>query len=288
MTLIHVFPGQGAQRVGMGADLFPRFPHLVAQADAVLGWSVAGLCLDGPAEQLADTRFTQPALYVVSALHYLHQVRETGVVPELLAGHSLGEYTALFAGGAFDFLTGLEIVAERGRLMAQAPPGAMSAVIGLEREPLEAALRAAGADGVQVANLNLPDQIVLAGSPAELDRVAPLLRDAGAAVVTRLPVSGAFHSRWMDGPASSFRTVLDGYRFNRLRIPTLSNVTAAPHVDAELHEVLSRQMTEPVQWVRCMEYLLAQPEAKILDVGPGEILSRLVDRFSDARNLRTR
>ncbi len=286
MTLIHLFPGQGAQRVGMGADLFPQFGHLMAQADDALGWSVAELCLDGPADRLADTRYTQPALYVVSALHYLQRVRETGRVPALLAGHSLGEYTALFAGGAFDFLTGLEIVAERGRLMAEAPPGAMSAVIGLSREHLDAVLRDTAETEAQVANLNLVDQIVLAGSPAGLDRIAPLMKEAGASVVTRLPVSGAFHSRWMAGPAEAFRSFLAARRFNRIRIPTLSDVTAQPHTDDRVHELLGRQMTEPVQWVRCMEYLTAQPDPEVHDVGPGEVLARLLARFRDAQNLR--
>lgn len=282
MTLIHVFPGQGAQRVGMGGEVLARFPHLVTQAESQLGWSIRGLCAEGPAEKLSDTRFTQPVVYVVSALSYLAHVQDSGQVPTLFVGHSLGEYTALFAGGAYDFLTGLEIVAERARLMAQAPPGGMSAVIGLRPEVVRRALREAGGSDVTPANLNLAHQIVVAGSLEALDRITPALKEAGA-TVTRLPVSGAFHSRLMAEPAKRFQAFLDGYRFNRLRITTLSNVTAAPHEQETLHELLGRQMTEPVNWVGCMDYVLGQPDPEIVDVGPGTVLARLVEKHRAAK-----
>ncbi|RJF41183.1 [acyl-carrier-protein] S-malonyltransferase [Actinomyces sp. 2119] len=283
MTLVHVFPGQGAQRVGMGGEVLARFPHLVAQAESQLGWSIRELCAQGPTERLSDTRFTQPAVYVVSALSYLAHVRDSGEVPTLFAGHSLGEYTALFAGGAYDFLTGLEIVAQRGRLMAEAPPGAMAAVIGLSHEAVRTALLEADEGGVTLANLNLADQVVVAGSPEALDRVTPPLKTAGATAVTRLRVSGAFHSSLMAEPAERFRAFLDGYRFNRLRIATLSNVTAAPHEQETLHELLGRQMVEPVNWVGCMDYMLRKPDPEVVDVGPGAVLARLVERHRAAR-----
>ena len=282
MTLIHIFPGQGAQRVGMGSELFARFPHLVTQAESQLGWSIRELCAQGPAEKLSDTRFTQPTVYVVSALSYLAHVRDSGEIPALFAGHSLGEYTALFVGGAYDFLTGLEIVAERARLMAEAPPGAMAAVIGLGHEAVRTALLEAGGNDVTPANLNLADQIVIAGRPEALDRVAPALKAAGATTVTPLQVSGAFHSSLMAEPAERFRAFLDGYRFDRLRITTLSNVTAAPHEQETLHELLGRQMVEPVNWVGCMDYMLGQPDPEIVDVGPGSVLARLVERHRAA------
>lgn len=283
MTLIHVFPGQGAQRVGMGRDVFARFPHLVTQAESQLGWSLRELCESGPTEKLSDTRFTQPAVYVVSALSYLALVRDTGEIPTMLAGHSLGEYTALFAGGAYDFFTGLEIVSERGRLMSEAPSGAMAAVIGLDKDAVrDALLRRPGHDRVELANLNLAEQIVIAGIPAALEQAIPALKEAGAMTVTRLPVGGAFHSSLMTEPAKRFRTFLSGYRFNRLRIPTLSNVTAAPHEQTTLHELLGRQMTEPVNWTGCMDHLLRQPDPEIVDVGPDKVLARLLDKHRAA------
>ena len=283
MTLVHVFPGQGSQRVGMGREVFARFPHLVTQAESKLGWSLHDLCENGPAEKLSDTRFTQPAVYVVSALNYLALVQDTGDFPTMLAGHSLGEYTALFAGGAYNFLTGLEIVSERGRLMSEAPSGAMAAVIGLDKEAIRNVLFQGPEHGrVELANLNLAKQIVIAGPPAALEQVIPVLKEAGAMAVTRLPVGGAFHSSLMMEPAKRFRTFLSGYRFNRLRIPTLSNVTAAPHEHTTLHELLGRQMIEPVNWTGCMDHLLHQPDPEIVDIGPGRVLARLLENHRSA------
>ena len=278
MTLIHVFPGQGVQRIGMGADVFTRFPHLVSQAELHLGWSIRDLCAEGSAGKLADTQFTQPSVYVVSALSYLAHVQDSGEVPTLLAGHSLGEYTALFAGGAYDFLTGLEIVAERGRLMAEAPPGGMAAVIGLDVTVIRRVLVEVVGNDVVPANLNLADQIVIAGRQESLDRVTQSLMTAGATSVTPLRVGGAFHSPLMRDPAESFRRFLAGFEFNRLRIPTLSNVTAAPHQQEYLHEMLGRQMVESVDWVGCMDFMLERPEPDIVDIGPGNVLARLMER----------
>lgn len=283
MVLIHVFPGQGAQRIGMGSEVFDRFPHLVTQAESQLGWSLRDLCQNGPAERLSDTRYTQPAVYVVSALSYLARVRDTGEIPTMLAGHSLGEYTALFAGGAYDFLLGLEIVAERARLMSEAPAGAMAAVIGLDKGRVHELLPPEIWRGrAEVANLNLTEQVVIAGTPKGLDEATPGLKSAGATTVARLSVSGAFHSSLMSGPATKFEEFLAGYKFNRLRIPTLSNVTAAPHEQATLHELLGRQMTESVNWTGCMDRMLREPDPDIVDVGPGKVLARLLDQHRAA------
>ncbi|MBF0695873.1 ACP S-malonyltransferase [Actinomyces bowdenii] len=283
MTLIHVFPGQGSQRVGMGREVFARFPHLVTQAEKQLGWSLRDLCENGPSEKLSNTRYTQPAIYVVSALNYLALVRDSGEIPTLLAGHSLGEYTALFAGGAYDFFTGLEIVSERGRLMSEAPAGSMAAVIGLDKGKVSDVLnQRMGQAGVELVNLNLIDQVVIAGAPEALEEAVPTLKEAGAATVARLSVSGAFHSSLMSEPAKIFRKFLAGYRFNKLRISTLSDITAAPHEQATLHELLSRQMTEPVNWTGCMDHMLRQPDPEIVDVGPGRVLAQLVAKHRAA------
>lgn len=283
MTTIHVFPGQGSHRIGMGREQFARYPHLVRQADAVLGYSVEELCLTGPPERLSDTRYTQPALYVVDTLSYLDQVRDTGVVPSLVAGHSLGEYAALFAAGAFDFLTGLEVVAERARLMSAAPPGGMAAVVGLGLDDVRAALARHGADAVDIANINGPGQIVVSGPRDELARLPAPLKESGADAVTTLAVSGAFHSRYMSAAARDFAAFLARYRFNRIKIPVLSNVTARPHRDDELAALLARQLTEPVRWTDCMAYVLDQPDPGVIEVGPGRVLAGLLRRIQDER-----
>lgn len=283
MTTVHLFPGQGSHRIGMGREQFVRYPHLVRQADELLGYSVEELCLTGPSERLGDTRYTQPALYVVDALSYLDQVRDTGVVPSLLAGHSLGEYVALFAGGAFDFLTGLEVVAERARLMSTAPPGGMAAVIGLGVEDLRTALDRHHADGVDIANINAPTQVVVSGPREELSRLSAPLGDAGASAVSPLPVSGAFHSRYMAPAAHEFARFLGRYRFNRIKIPVLSNVTARPYDDGELADLLARQLTEPVRWTDCMAYVLDQPDSEVTEVGPGRVLEGVLRRIREQR-----
>ncbi|MEI5033007.1 acyltransferase domain-containing protein [Streptomyces sp. S1A(2023)] len=206
MTLIHVFPGQGSHRPGIGKDLFPKFPHLVRQADSVLGRSITDLCLNASAKELTDTRNTQTAMYVVGALSYLDAVRETGQVPDAVAGHSLGEYVALFAAGAFDFLTGLEIVVRRGELMAQAPEGGMAAVMGVEPERIREVL-ARHAPGVDIANLNAPGQTVVAGPRDQIKGLNAAFGDEARTVVP-LHVGGAFHSRYMADAAEEFGAFL--------------------------------------------------------------------------------
>ncbi|MFJ3925029.1 ACP S-malonyltransferase [Streptomyces sp. NPDC090022] len=281
MTTIHLFAGQGSQRVGMGRQLLAAYPNLVRQADEVLGYSVAELCLDGPAERLADTRFTQPAVYVVDALSYVDTVRITGVIPDLVAGHSLGEYAALFAAGAYDFRTGLEIVARRAALMADAGPGAMAAVIGLDEMRVRDLLRDAGHD-VDVANLNAPDQIVVSGPVEAVASVTPLL-SAHADTVVRLPVSGAFHSRQMASAAREFDRFLRGYVFARLKIPVIANTTARPY-DGDTASTLVRQLTQPVRWSETVGHCLDQPDPQLHEIGPGTVLTGLTRRIRAARS----
>jgi malonyl CoA-acyl carrier protein transacylase len=275
MTVVHLFPGQGSHRTGMGRELFERYPHLVRAADAVLGYSVEELCLSAPDERLTDTRYTQCAVYVVDALSYVDRVRSTGAVPDALAGHSLGEYAALFAAGCFDLVTGLELVAERARLMAEAGPGAMLAVLGPGPDRVRALLDDAGGYAVDLANFNAPTQTVVSGPRPDVEAVRPVLAAEAEAVVP-LKVSGAFHSRQMAGAAERFRSVLAGYHLGRPRIPVVSNVTAQPYRDGEVAELLARQLTEPVRWTESMRLLLDLPDPTFEEVGPGQVLTGLL------------
>ncbi|WP_255306326.1 ACP S-malonyltransferase [Streptomyces sp. Wb2n-11] len=272
MTLVHLFAGQGSQRVGMGRELFRTYPNLVRQADSLLGYSVAELCLDGPADRLADTRYTQCAVYVVDALAYVDSVRTSGRIPEVMAGHSLGEYAALFAAGVFDFRTGLEIVAKRAALMADTEPGAMSAVIGLDEERVRSLLDTSGLP-VDVANLNAPDQIVISGPVAAVETVSSLIREHSQAVVP-LKVSGAFHSRCMEPAARKFDRFLSGYVLARPKIPVIANTTGRVYGE-DIAGTLCRQLTSSVRWTETVVHLLGLPEPDLREIGPGSTLTGL-------------
>jgi len=279
MTVIHLFPGQGSHRPGMGGELFGRYPHLVRQADNLLGYSIEELCLHGSAAQLTDTRYTQCAMYIVGALSYIDGVRGSGTIPDAVAGHSLGEYVALFAGGAFDFLTGLELVAERAAAMADVGPGAMAAVVGAGHDELLRVMDGQpGSDRIDVANLNAPDQTVISGPVDEVTALIEALERADLRAL-RLNVSGAFHSRYMAPAAERFGAFLERYRFAELKLPVISNVTARPYGRVELADLLRRQLTEPVRWVESIEHLMTLPDPVFQEVGPGHVLTGLVRRL---------
>lgn len=252
-----LFPGQGAQRVGMGEGLFAAYPELTAQADGVLGYSVAELCLEGPLERLTETQFTQPALYVVGALQYL-QRSQAGERPDYLLGHSVAEYVALFAAGAIDFEAGLRLVQKRGALMAEARGGGMAAVLGLDAEQVEAVLSRQGLTEVHAANLNTPRQIVVSGRREAVEAAEPLFLEAGATHYRVLQVSGAFHTPFMAPARAAFEDHLAGTEFRAPRIPVISNVTARPHVAERLRQRMAEQITAPVRWSESLRWLLAK------------------------------
>ena len=249
-----LFPGQGAQRVGMGAGLFEAFPDKVAEADAVLGFSIAELCLNGPMERLTRTCFTQPALYVVSALKFLAQ----GDRPDVVLGHSVGEYAALFAAGVVDFATGLRLVKKRGELMDRAQGGGMAAVIGLDADQIAALVRDHGLTDIHPANFNTPRQIVLSGRREAVVAAEPLFRAAGASHYVVLPVGGAFHTPFMAEARRDFADFAANFTFAAPSVPVISNVTARPHDPALLRERMVEQITAPVRWCESIRYLLAK------------------------------
>ncbi|MDQ0912436.1 ACP S-malonyltransferase [Streptomyces canus] len=269
-----LFPGQGSQHRGMGAELFDERPDLRGRADDILGYSIAELCREDPQERLADTQFAQPALFVVEALAHLRRAAG-GQRPEFLAGHSLGEYAALFAAGCFDFDTGLRLVRRRGEIMARASGGGMLAVLGPRADTAGAVLAAEGCTELDTANLNAADQVVLAGPTAELSRAAGILRKHGFRCVP-LRVAAAFHSRHMETAAREFAAELAQVAFRPPRIPVLSNVTGRPYpADGEVAPLLAQQMRSPVRWERGMRHLIDSGVRDIVEVGPGTTLTGL-------------
>ena len=277
-----MFPGQGSQVRGMGRELFDRFPRAVAAAEAELGYSLRQLCLEDPDGLLSRTSHTQPALFVVSALALLARRADAGRGPDIFVGHSLGELVALFGAGAYDFATGLRLVRERGRLMSLATGGAMAAVIGLDQERV-AAVIARGALPVDIANLNLADQIVVSGEATAIERAAASFAEAGARVV-RLNVSGAFHSRHMRDAAREFAAFVTGLDLRPLQASVISNVTARPYPREDYGDLLVRQLSEPVRWHQSMRWLLDRDVAAIEEVGPGRVLTGMLVRIRRERD----
>lgn len=284
MSKVFVFPGQGSQSVGMGEELFGAYPDLVSQADEVLGYSIKTLCLEDPDEQIALTQFTQPALYTVEALEYLKR-KDAGETPDFVAGHSLGEYAALFAAGAFDFVTGLKLVQKRGELMGKAKGGGMAAVIGMDADAVEKTLKETGVETIDVANFNAPGQIILSGPVSDLDSIADYFEEHGARRWIALKVSAAFHSRYMEEAGKQFASFLDTVEFGELTIPVIANVTAQPYDQGAIKDNLAKQITSPVRWQESVEYLLdnaGDPEFE--ELGPGTVLAGMISRVRKARN----
>jgi malonyl CoA-acyl carrier protein transacylase len=282
MTQIHLFPGQGSQKKGMGAGLFELFPAEVRAADHELGYSLAELCLEDPEGKLNQTEFTQPALYAVNALSRLKHINDTGIRPDFVAGHSLGEYNALLAAGAFDFLTGLRLVRRRGALMSQVRGGGMAAVVGLPVDAIRAVLAAPAFAGVDVANFNSPLQVVVSGPADQVAAAAPEFEKAGARIVVPLKVSAAFHSRHMSEASGMFAEFLAGFSFNPLQIPVIANVTARPCEPGRVAQNLARQINSPVLWTDSIRFLLTQPDPQFTEIGPGQVLTGLLRQIKTA------
>lgn len=281
MVIGLLFPGQGAQAVGMGKDLAEQFPAaraLFEQADQLLDYPLSRLCWEGPAEQLTRTEHCQPALYVTSMAAWaaLESVLPAPFQPAAAAGLSLGEYTALAAAGSVTFADGLKLVRLRGQAMEDAArenPGTMASVLGLELEPLEALCAGTGA---QVANLNSPGQIVISGPLQAVEAASVQAMEKGAKRVIPLEVGGAFHSRCMQPAAARLSQALESVPVQPPRFPVFSNVTGRPHGEpAEIRRLLVEQLTQPVQWVACLQGLLAAGVRQYLEIGSGTVLKGL-------------
>jgi [acyl-carrier-protein] S-malonyltransferase len=280
---ILLFPGQGSQYLGMGKKLSETHAgakRILEEANAVLGFDLSDIMWNGPEEKLTSTDNTQPALFTVSMMAY-EWLKERELSADFAAGHSLGEYSALCAAGVFSFADGLKLVRLRGELMAKAgvaKPGAMSAILGLERDKLEEALAGAASAGIVVAaNFNSTTQIVISGESAAVEAAEKLFTDLGAKKVVRLAVSGAFHSPLMGYAVDGLRAGLEGVSFAAPKIPVINNVDAREESDpAVLKEGLLRQLTSPVRWVESMERAQELGVTEGLEVGAGKVLMGLL------------
>jgi [acyl-carrier-protein] S-malonyltransferase len=284
---ILLFPGQGSQYVGMGRKLAEGFApakSILDKADAVLGFALSDILFNGPEDRLVRTDITQPAIFTVSAMA-MEAVKDAGIAFDYVAGHSLGEYSALYAAGAFSFEEGLALVRLRGQLMAQAgekSPGAMAAILGLEPEKLAAVLKEGSAAGLVVAaNYNSPAQIVISGTVKGVESASSLAEPAGAKKVVRLAVSGAFHSPLMEFAVPGLQEGLAKVAVSSPKVPLISNVEASPVSEPEaIKSLLLKQLTSPVRWVESMQKALALDCTEALEVGPGKVLMGLARGIS--------
>ncbi len=284
---ILLFPGQGSQYVGMGkalADSFAPAAELLKRADEVLGFSLSKIMSEGPEEVLKSTDNTQPALYTVSCM-VQEFLKSEGVAFDFVAGHSLGEYSAIAAAGGFSFEDGLRLVRVRGELMAKAgelKPGAMSAVLGLDAEPLLAVLAEAAEAGVVVAaNFNSPGQIVISGSKEGVAKAGEIAAAKGAKKVVPLPVSGAFHSPLMEYALPGLQEAISKTTFSDLKVPLFANVTAtAVTKGSEVADLLVKQLVSPVRWQQSMEAAIAAGVSNGIEVGAGKVLMGLMRNIS--------
>jgi [acyl-carrier-protein] S-malonyltransferase len=284
-----LFPGQGSQHVGMGHDLFHAEPASRAvfdQADQILGFSLSSLCFSGPEDELTDTLNQQPALFVTSIAAWRAAETKGWSYPAFVAGHSLGEFSALVIAGCMDFSDGLLLVRRRAELMKAAgekEPGAMAAIISLDVEQVEDVCKNAQEETkkpVQVANDNCPGQVVISGDKIALDRAAALASERGARKVVVLPITIAAHSALMASSAAGFAEAVDRTPFIDPVIPVIGNVSGRPlNSPGAIRSELKAQLTSPVQWTRSMRYLLDEGVDTFVETGPGNVLLGLMRRI---------
>lgn len=284
-----VFPGQGSQVVGMGQELADKFPiarHLFQQADDVLGFSLSKMCFNGPEDELKLTRNTQPAILTVSVI--CHEIlKEHGIAPAIVGGHSLGEYSALVAAGSLQFADAVYIVNKRGEYMQEAVPvghGAMAAIMGSDRQTIVDVCSATSTenDSVEAVNFNCPGQVVIAGTTAGVERACAALKEAGAKRTVILPVSAPFHSRLMRPAAQKLAVELDKVTISDPLVPVAANVTGKL-IDrkASIKDSLVSQAASPVKWEDCVAAMRDYGAEVFVEVGPGKVLggfNRKIDK----------
>ena len=282
----YVFPGQGSQSAGMGLDLYNSYPsarEVFDEADASLGFSLSRLCFEGPEEELTKTHNVQPAILVVS-IACLKALEEATIAhfpsPTFVAGHSLGEYTALVAAGALSLADAVLLVRERGRLMYEAGlknPGSMLAVIGLDEETVKDICLQSR---TEISNINCPGQIVVSGAIEALAEANKLAKARGARALIPLKVSGAFHSALMEPTLAEFSKIVSSFRFHPPVIPVISNLTTRPLTDVDsIKTELVKQLRNCIRWQGSVEYMMHRGVTAFYEIGPGKVLSGLIRRI---------
>ena len=293
MKTAFVFPGQGSQKVGMLKDLYEVYPivrECFAQADEALGYSISQLCFEGPDTELVKTANTQPAILTASVACY-EILKEKGFTPDIVGGHSLGEYSALVAAGVLDFKDAVYVVHKRGEYMQEAVPlgeGAMAAILALPREEV---VRICGevndtVGSVQAVNFNCPGQIVIAGSTKAVEVAAEKMKEAGAKRAVMLPVSAPFHSRLMEPAAKRLQEELDKIEVKDAQIPVVANITGEILKDgATIKEALVTQAAAPVLWEDCVATMVDFGVTRFVEVGPGKVLTGFTKKINKAMEL---
>lgn len=284
MSYAVLFPGQGSQFVGMGADVFEAYPDLLGdRADTILGWSLRRMCLEGPVDELTRTEHAQPALFAISYALWLSFRDAVATPPAMGAGHSLGEYTALAAAGALAFEEALALVARRGEFMAEAAdtePSGMAALLGADIETAEGVVAANGQEGgtLQIANLNAPGQIVVAGSEGDLSWLAENGRALGIRRSVPLKVAGAFHSSYMRGAAQRLAEVISAVSFSAPSYGVVANASATRHVLEGIASSLVEQVTSPVRFEESLRLIGDSGVSAFVHIGPGDVTAGLAKR----------
>ena len=274
----YIFPGQGSQFPGMGQDLYPAHKELMESANQILGFRITDIMFEGSADDLKATKVTQPAIFLHSVVLALSQARQ----PDMTAGHSLGEFSALVAAGALTFEDGLRLVALRAQAMqkcCEKQPGSMAAVIALPDNVIEEIC--AGIPGVVPANYNSPGQVVISGEEAAVDAACAALKAAGAKRALKLPVSGAFHSPLMEPAREELARAIEATPFHTPRCPVYQNADALPHTSPEeIKAGCLKQLTSPVRWTQSVQHMLEGGATRFVEIGPGTVLQGLVKRIA--------
>jgi len=283
-----VFPGQGSQVVGMGKELYEQFDiakEIFQKADKALGFSITDMCFNGPDEELRKTYNTQPAILTVSVVCY-EILKQHGITPDIVAGHSLGEYSALVAAGALDFSDAVQLVRKRGQFMQEAVPlgeGGMAAILGLDRNTIIDICEKAQAEygSVQAVNFNCPGQVVIAGKTEAVTKAVDMLKEAGAKRAIMLPVSAPFHSTLMQPAAEKLAAELANITVNDARIPVVANVNGQIMTQSQvIKDLLVKQAASPVKWEDCVAEMVKFGADTFVEAGPGKVLTGFTKKIA--------